>query len=234
MKLIGLLGGLSWDSTSLYYRMLNELTQKQLGGHHAARVLLHSVNHAAIKEAQSLRDTDAIVAILCEAGRSLKAGGADFLVLANNSLHQYAEQIEKTCGLELLHISDATSSQVRQDGHQTVALLGTRATMEADFYANRLKSDCGATVISPELVERIEINRVIHDELGRGIMRNGSREFVNQLIEKLSNRGAEAVVFGCSELTTLITPARDQIQFYDTTRLHAQAAVQRALEVSYA
>lgn len=234
MRLIGLLGGLSWDSTSLYYRMLNEFTRKELGGHHGARVLLHSVNHAAVKEAQSRGDTETVIAILSEAGRSLKAGGADFMVLANNSLHQYAEEIERDSGLELLHISDATSAQVRQAGHQTVALLGTRITMESDFYSKHLKSECGATVISPDLGERIEVNRVIHDELGRGIMRNGSREFINQLIETLCERGAEAVILGCSELTTLITPAPEPIHFYDTTRLHAKAAVQRALELSYA
>lgn len=234
MKLIGLLGGLGWESTSLYYRMLNEFTRKEMGGHHAARVLLNSVNNGAVREANGKGDIGAVIAILSEAARSLKAGGADFMVLANNSMHQYAEQIEQAGGIELLHISDATSAQVQHAGHQTVALLGTRTTMEADFYAKRLRSHSGAKVISPELDERIEVNRVIHDELARGIMRNESREFMAGLIHNLCQRGAEAVVLGCSELTSIVTPGRDAIQFYDTTRLHAKAAVKRALEVSYA
>jgi len=234
MKLIGLLGGLGWESTSLYYRMLNEFTQKELGGHHAARILLHSVNNGAIREANSKGDTDGVISILAYAGRSLKAGGADFLVLANNSMHQYADQIEKAAGIDLLHISDVTSSQVQQAGHRFVALLGTRATMESDFYSRHLWSNSGAEVICPEPDERIEVNRIIHDELDRGIMRNGSREFMARLIHDLCQRGAEAVVLGCSELTTIVTPGPGAIQFYDTTRLHAQAAVQRALEVSYA
>lgn len=234
MKLIGLLGGLGWESTSLYYRMLNEFTQKELGGQHAARILLHSVNNGAIREAISKGDTGSVVSILSEAGRSLKAGGADFLVLANNSIHQYAEQIERAAGIDLLHISDVTSAHVHEAGHRVVALLGTRATMEGDFYSHHLWSSSGAEVICPGLKQRIEVNRIIFDELGRGIMHNGSREFMAGLIDELCQRGAEAIVLGCSELTTIVSPRPGAVQFYDTTRLHAQAAVQRALEVSYA
>ncbi|SOE16775.1 aspartate racemase [Hoeflea halophila] len=234
MKLIGLLGGLGWESTSLYYRMLNELTRKELGGDHAARILLHSVNNGAIREAGSKGDSSGVVSILCEAGRSLKAGGADFLVLATNSMHRYAEQIEEAAGIELLHISDVTSAQVRQAGHRVVGLLGTRATMESDFYSRHLGASSGAKVICPGPRDRIEVDRIIFDELDRGIMRNGSREFTARLIDDLCRKGAEAIVLGCSELTTIISPAPGAVQYYDTTRLHAQAAVHRALEVSYA
>ncbi|MGJ8572347.1 MAG: aspartate/glutamate racemase family protein [Hoeflea sp.] len=234
MKLIGLLGGLGWESTSLYYRLLNEFTQRQLGEGHGARILLHSVDNGAIREAISQGNVDDVVSILSDAVRSLKDGGADFLVMANNAMHRYAEQIEPAAGIELLHISDPTGSEVRQAGHRKVALLGTRTTMESGFYAERLQANGGTKVIAPELSERVEVDRVIFDELARGVMRTGSREFMSELIRKLCDRGAEAVVLGCSELTTIITPTRDAIQFYDTTRLHAKAAVKRALEVTYA
>jgi aspartate racemase len=234
MRLIGLLGGLGWESTSLYYRLLNEFTQRQLGEHQAARILLHSVNYGVVSDAINKGDVDQVISVLSDAGRSLKDGGADFMVLASNSMHQYAEEIERACGLELLHITDPISTEVRQAGHQRVALLGTRRTMEGAFYSERLQTHAGAEVIAPELSERLEVDRVIFEELARGVMRTGSREFLGELIRKLCNRGAEAVVLGCSELTSIITPARDAIQFYDTTRLHAKAAVKRALEVTYA
>ena len=234
MRLIGLLGGLGWESTSLYYRMLNEFTQRQLGEDHGARILLHSVDNSVVNNAVTRGDVDQIISILSHAGRSLKDGGADFMLMASNSMHQYAEEIEQASGLELLHISDPISTEVRQAGHQTVALLGTRRTMEGGFYSERLKKFAGAELIAPELSERVEVDRVIFDELARGVMRTGSREFMGELIHKLCDRGAEAVVLGCSELTSIITPARDAMQFYDTTRLHAKAAVKRALEVTYA
>lgn len=234
MKLIGLLGGLGWESTSLYYRMLNEFTQRQLGEGHGARILLHSVDNGGIKEAVSQGNVDRVISILSDAGRSLKDGGADFLMMANNAMHRYAEQIEAASGIEMLHISDPTGTEVRQAGHRKVALLGTRTTMESGFYAERMQANGGTEVIAPELSERMEVDRVIFDELARGIMRTGSREFMGELINELSDRGAEAVVLGCSELTSIITPARDAIPFYDTTRLHAKAAVKRALEATYA
>jgi len=234
MKLIGLLGGLGWESTSLYYRMLNEFTQRQLGERQAARVLLHSVNNGVVSDAINKGDVDQVISVRSDAARSLKDGGADFMVMASNSMHQYAEDIEQASGLELLHISDPISTEVRQAGHQTVALPGTRQTMEGDFYSERLQTQAGAEGIAPELSERVEVDRVIVEELGRGVMQIGSREFIGELIRKLGDRGAEAVILGCSELTSVITPDRAAIQFYDTTRLHAKAAVKRALEVTYA
>ena len=234
MKLIGMLGGLGWESTSLYYRMLNEFTQRELGGSHAARILLHSVDHGAIRSAVSKGDEGRVLSILCEAAHSLKNGGADFAVIASNSMHRYADQIEDATGIELLHISDPTVTEVMKAGHQTVALLGTRATMESCFYSERLREHANTAVIAPELAEREEVDRVIFDELARGVMRSGSRDYISGLIGKLCDRGAEAVVLGCSQLKTIITPSCDPLPFYDTTRLHAKAAVKRALEVTYA
>lgn len=234
MKLIGLLGGLGWESTSLYYRMMNEFTQKELGGDNTARILLHSINNDAIKQSSSQGDFEHVISLLSEAGRSLKAGGAEFLVMANNAMHQFSEQIEQASGLDLLHISDPTDTEILKAGHKTVALLGTRPTMEANFYSQRFQLSSGARVVTPELDERIEINRIIHDELTRGVLCPASRFFMEDLIHNLYNRGAEAVVLGCNELTAIVTPDRDAMRIYDTTRLHAKAAVKRALKVTYA
>lgn len=234
MRLIGLLGGLGWETTSLYYRLLNEFTQRQLGERQAARILLHSVNNGVVKDAIARGDIDQLLSVLSDAGRSLKQGGADFMVMASNSMHQYAEEIEQACGLELLHISDTVSAEVLRAGHRTVALLGTRRTMEGNFYRKRLHNHASAEMIIPDSRERAEVDRVIYEELAMGVMRTGSREFIGELIRKLCGGGAEAVVLGCSELTSIITPARNSVPFYDTTRLHATAAVKRALETTYA
>ena len=234
MKLIGLLGGLGWESTSLYYRMLNEFTQKELGGDHTARVLLHSVNNGMVKESSSKGDYNQVVSLLSEAGCSLKAGGADFIVVANNALHQFADQIERASGLDLLHISEPTDTEIQKAGHKTVALLGTRATMEGDFYSQRFQLNSGARIVTPDEKERIEVNRIILDELALGVLSQGSRDFMGELINKLHDRGAEAIVLGCSELTAIVAPCRNTMRIYDTTRLHAKAAVKRALEVTYA
>lgn len=230
MRLIGLLGGLGWETSSLYYRLLNEFTQRHLGEGQAARILLHSVNNGAFNKV----DGEQVISVLSAAGRSLKEGGADFMVLASNSMHRYAEEIEQGSGLELLHIADAVGAEIRQAKHRTVALLGTRRTMEGNFYPERLHKHASAKVITPDLNERVEVDRVIHEELARGVMRTGSREFIGDLIRKHCDGGAEAVVLGCSELTSIVTPAPGAIPFYDTTRLHAEAAVKRALEVTYA
>ena len=234
MRLIGLLGGLGWETTSLYYRLLNELTQRQCSERQAARILLHSVNNGVINDAIARGDTDQLLSVLSDAGRSLRDGGADFMVLANNSMHRYADEIEQGSGLKLLHISDAVGARIQQAGHRTVALLGTRRTMEGHFYPERLRKHAGAKVITPDLNERVEVDRIIYEELAKGVMQTGSREYIADLIRNLCDGGAEAVVLGCSELTSIVTPAPGALPFYDTTRLHAEAAVKRALEVTYA
>jgi aspartate racemase len=234
MKLIGMLGGLGWEATSRYYRMINEYTQEQLGEQHTARILLHTVDHAAIKYHNSRGDLKAVVTLLADAARSLKNGGADFIIVANNAMHEFAAQIEEASGIDLLHISDPTGREIRDAGYSRVALLGTRATMEGDFYSDRVLRISGAAVITPDLDDRIEINRIIFDELSRGVLRCSTSNYFEALIETLRRRGAEAIVLGCSELTAAVTPDRDNVRIYDTTRLHAKAAAKRALEVSYA
>ena len=232
MKLIGMLGGLGWEATSSYYRMMNEFTQRELGEGHAARVLLHSVNNGAIRQALGNGEFEHVATLLCEAGHSLKAGGADFIIIASNAMHRFAEQIEHVCGIDLLHICDPVSAEIRKAGHRTVALLGTSATMEGTFYSDRLLAKSGARVITPGPEDRIELDRIIHDELSRGVLRSGARDFIAGLIHKLHDQGAEAVVLGCSELTAIVTPDCDAIPIYDTTRLHTKAAVARALEAT--
>ena len=234
MKLIGMLGGLGWEATSSYYRMLNEFTQRELGEGHAARVLLHSVNNGAIRQALGKGDPDHVAALLCEAGHSLKAGGADFIIIASNAMHRFADQIEHVCGIDLLHICDPVGAVIRQAGHRSVALLGTNATMEGEFYSERLLGKSGARVITPGPEDRVEIDRIINDELSRGVLHSGARSFIAGVIHKLHDQGAEAVVLGCSELTAIVTPDRDAIPIYDTTRLHTKAAVKRALEATSA
>ena len=234
MKLIGILGGLGWEATSRYYRMINEYTQKQLGEQHSARILLHTVDHAEIKYHNGRGDLEKVVEILSNAARSLKDGGADFLVIANNALHEFAGRIEADSGIDLLHISDPTGREIRDAGYSRVALLGTRATMEGDFYSERVLRISGAGVITPDLADRIEINRIIFDELSRGVLRGGAIQYIERMIETLHWRGAEAVVLGCSELTAAVSPDLGRIRIYDTTRLHAKAATMRALELSYA
>lgn len=232
MKLIGMLGGLGWEATSNYYRMLNEFTQRELGEGHAARVLLHSVNNGAIRQALGNGELEHAAALLCEAGHSLKAGGADFIIIASNAMHRFADQIERVCGIDLLHICDPASAEIRNTGHRTVGLLGTSATMEGEFYADRLLGKSGARVITPGPQDRLEIDRIINDELSRGVVRSGARDFIAGAIHKLHDQGAEAMVLGCSELTAIVTPDHDAMPYYDTTRLHTKAAVKRALQAS--
>jgi aspartate racemase len=227
-----MLGGLGWEATSSYYRMLNEFTQRELGEGHAARVLLHSVNNGAITQALGNGDPEHVAVLLCEAGHSLRAGGADFIIIASNAMHRFAEQIERVCGIDLLHICDPVGAVIRQAGHRTVALLGTSATMEGEFYSERLLRKSGARVITPGPEDRVEIDRIINEELSRGVLHSGARGFIAGVIHKLQDQGAEAVVLGCSELTAIVTPDRDAIPIYDTTRLHTKAAVKRALEAT--
>jgi len=231
MQLIGLLGGMGWKTTATYYRMINEFAQKELGSEHTARILLHSVNFRDIRHSRNTGDWDTLSSLLTRAGNSLKGGGADFIVMASNSMHEFADHISLTSGLDLLHITDPTGSEIQKDGFHDVALLGTRATMEGNFYAERLLNNHGINVITPEPDERIEVDRVINQELDHGIVSGGSRTYLGDLIQNLRQRGAEAVVLGCSELSYIVPPDSDIKHVYDTTRLHAAAATRRALGV---
>jgi aspartate racemase len=229
MKLIGLLGGMSWQSTALYYRLLNEEVRSQLGGLHSARILLHSVDFHEIEQRQHKGDWDGTAQILSEAAKGLKAGGADFLVIATNTMHKVAPQIEAASGLEILHIADPTGDALLTSGAKRVALLGTRFTMEQDFYRKRLVDRFGLEVMVPDRDDRETIHHVIYDELCHGVAKPQSADAYCKIIAKLKNSGAEAVILGCTEITMIVNEHNSPLPVFDTTSLHAKAAVARSL-----
>ncbi len=229
MKLIGLLGGMSWESTALYYSLMNEEVRNTLGGLHSARVLLHSVDFHEIEQRQHKGDWDGTAGILCHAAKGLKAGGADFLVIATNTMHKVAPQIEAASGLDILHIADPTGAALVRDGVKRVALLGTRFTMEQDFYRDRLASNFGLDLLVPDDGDRNTIHRIIYDELCLGVTKPVSALAYVEIIARLKARGAEAVILGCTEITMIVNAENSPLPVYDTTRLHALAAVERAL-----
>lgn len=230
MKLIGLLGGFDWENTANYYRMINELVRRERGSEHAARVLLHSVDLEEIQGCRRRGDWDEIRSILGRAARSLQAGGADFIVMAGNTLHQIADHIRSVSGLEVLHIADPTGFEIHKDGYATAAMLGTRHTMESRFYPEMLAERYGITVITPEPDERDEVHRIINEELSQGVVRTESRVYVANLIGRLHDRGAEALILACSTITMIVPPDRDIIPVYDTTRLHVRATVLHSMK----
>ncbi len=232
MKTIGLLGGMSWESTSTYYRLLNEGIKQRLGGLHSARLCLHSVDFAEIESLQHKGDWPATAAILSRAAQQVEAGGADFLLICTNTMHKVADEIAASIGIPLLHIADATAAALLAKKVTTVGLLGTRFTMEQDFYKGRLTEQHGITVLVPEPEEQAEIHRVIYDELCLGKTESSSRQFFLQAMAALQARGAEAVILGCTEIAMLIGPDDTPIPLYDTTEIHCLAAIDFALSAA--
>lgn len=232
MALIGVLGGMSWESTQLYYRLMNEAARERLGGLHSARVLVHSVDFAPVERMQHAGDWPGTARMLGEAARGLAAGGAGFLVIATNTMHRVADEIAEASGLDVLHIADPTGEALRAAGHERIGLLGTRFTMEGAFYRDRLIERHGLDVIVPEDDGRAEIHRVIYEELCLGDVRDESRAAYVREIEALRNRGATAVILGCTEITMLIAPHQSPLPTFDTTALHAEAAVARAIDMA--
>ena len=228
MKLIGLLGGMSWESTALYYRLMNEEVRASLGGLHSARILMHSVDFHGIEQRQHKGDWAGTATILGEAAKGLKAGGAEFLVIATNTMHKVAAEIEAASGLEILHIADPTGAALIKAGVKKVALLGTRFTMEQDFYRSRLVDKFDLDVATPELADRDTIHRIIYEELCLGITKPESAAAYRAIIDKLKQSGAEAVILGCTEITMIVSEANSSLPVFDTTALHAKAAVVRA------
>ena len=229
MKTIGLLGGMSWESTQTYYRLINEGVRDRLGGLHSAPLVLYSVDFQEIEELQHRGDWEETARILGEAGRRLHDAGADFLVLCTNTMHRVADEIQERAGIPLLHLADATGEAVRAVGLRRVGLLGTRFTMEQEFYRGRLADGFGLDVLVPEEDDRKEVHRVIYDELCRGVIRESSRQRFAQVIRDLVERGAEGVILGCTEIPLLVRPEDSPVPLFDTTAIHAEAAVERAL-----
>ena len=229
MKCIGLLGGMSWESTVSYYQALNRGMRAKLGGLHSARVLLNSVDFAAIERLQHAGDWPATARLLAAEARKLQDGGADFLLIGTNTMHKVAPEIEAAIDIPLLHIADSTAAKLRADGITRVGLLGTRFTMEQDFYKGRLQARFGLTVLVPDGAGRERVHRIIYDELCLGEIRASSRAEYLAIIAELAAAGAEAVILGCTEIALLVGDARAAVPLYDTTAIHAEAAVALAL-----
>ncbi|MGL5557443.1 MAG: aspartate/glutamate racemase family protein [Aeromonas veronii] len=229
MKCIGLLGGMSWESTVSYYQALNRGVRAQLGSLHSARVLLNSVDFAGIERLQHAGDWPATARLLAAEARKLQDGGADFLLIGTNTMHKVAPEIEAAIDIPLLHIADATAAKLQADGITRVGLLGTRFTMEQDFYKGRLQERFGLAVLVPDEAGRERVHRIIYDELCLGEIRASSRAEYLAIIEGLAAAGAEAVILGCTEIALLVGDARAAVPLYDTTAIHAEAAVALAL-----
>ncbi len=229
MKTIGLLGGMSWESTVAYYRLINEGVKARLGGLHSARCLLLSVDFAEIEALQHAGAWEQAGGTLTAEAQRLERAGADFIVLCTNTMHKVAESIQARITIPLLHIADPTAEAIKARGFQRVGLLGTRFTMEQDFYAGRLTQKYGLEVLTPEAAEREIIHRVIYDELCLGVIAPESKAQYVEIMRGLAARGAEAIIAGCTEIGLLVQAADCPVPLFDTTQLHAQAAVAWAL-----
>lgn len=224
MKTIGLIGGMSWESTSLYYSLLNNEVKKLLGAPYSSKCLLYSVDFGEIAKLQHAGDWNALATLMIEAGQSLEKGGADFIVLCTNTMHKLADDIIKNTSIPFLHIADATAEAILSEKIKTVALLGTKFTMEEDFLINKLKKH-GLSVIIPELEERNVIHRVIYEELVNGIVSDISRKKYLEIMNSLSLNGAEGFILGCTEIGMLINKENTNMKLFDTTEIHSKAAV---------
>jgi aspartate racemase len=229
MKLIGLIGGMSWESTVPYYRLINQAVKARLGGLHSARLILYSVDFHDIERLQHAGDWQAAGEVLAGAARALEAAGADFLILCTNTMHKVAPAIEASVRIGLIHIADPTASQIKQAGFSKVGLLGTRFTMEEDFYRDRLTRQHGLEVVIPGPADRALIHRVIYEELCLGQINPASRLEFRRIIAQMVAQGAQAVILGCTEISLLVTEQDSQVPLLDTTSIHAQAAVDLAL-----
>ena len=230
MKTLGLIGGMSWESTLPYYRIINETVREQLGGLHSARLILYSVDFHAIERRQQAGAWDEAGRILTDAARALEAAGAEGLALCTNTMHKVAPAIESAVTIPLLHIADPTAAAVKQAGLTTVGLLGTRFTMEQDFYRGRLTDRHGLTVIIPDPADRAIVHRVIYDELCQGEVRAESRAQYREILQRLVEAGAEGIILGCTEIALLVGPDDAPVPLFDTTALHARAAAAWALD----
>lgn len=229
MKTIGLIGGMSWESSSEYYRLVNEGVKARLGGLHSARCVMVSVDFAEVETLQHQGRWDEAAGLLAAAAQSVERGGAEFLVICTNTMHKVAEAVQARVQIPLLHIADATAELVKAAGIQRIGLLGTRFTMEEDFYKGRLTQKYGLDVLVPEAASREIVHRVIYEELVLGQIEAASKQQYLTIIEQLIAQGAEGVILGCTEIGLLVQPSDARVPLFDTTRIHAEAAVEYAL-----
>ncbi len=229
MKTIGLLGGMSWESTATYYRLLNQGANARLGGLHSAKIVLHSVEFQELESAMCRGDWDLIETRLCQGAQSVAAGGADFLCICTNTMHKLADAVQRAAGIPLLHIADATALAAEKFGFERLGLLGTAFTMEHEFYKGRLSS-LGYSVLTPDATGRADVHEIIFQELCKGEVRESSRARYLEIVEQFGRDGAQAVVLGCTEIGMLLPPDSACLPLLDTTVLHVQAALDMALE----
>ncbi len=230
MKTIGMIGGMSWESSLEYYRIVNEAVKERLGGFHSAKCVMYSVDFEEIERFQHQGDWDAATEVMVDAARRVERGGADLLLICTNTMHMMAEAVEESVDIPLLHIVDVTAEAIHARGQKAVGLLGTRFTMEQDFYRGRLQDRHGISVLIPEEEERKVIHGILYNELCLGEIRSASRDMFRRIIDGLAARGAEGVILGCTEIPLIVNQEDYELPLYDTTALHARAAVIRALD----
>ena len=230
MKTIGLIGGMSWESTSLYYSALNQGVRETLGGLHSAKICLYSVDFHEIEQLQRLGKWQDTADILVKAAKALEAGGADLFLICSNTMHKVAAEVQAAVKIPLLHIADATADELLTDGITKVGLLGTAFTMQQEFYKGRLVEEFGIEVITPSAEQQQRVHEVIYQELCLGQIDKESKRYYLDVIEDLFDQGAQAVILGCTEITLLVQQADTSIPLYDTTAIHAQSAVAAALD----
>lgn len=228
MKTIGLIGGMSWESTLEYYRIINEAVKERLGGLHSAKIMLYSVDFAEIETLQHAGQWETLTDLMIDAATRVERGGADCVLIGTNTMHLMAEEVARNIGVPLLHIGDATAEAVKQRGITQVALLGTKFTMEKDFYREKLAGQ-GLDVTIPPLEQRDAMHRIIYEELCRGIIRKSSREYFLDAIGGMAAAGTEGIILGCTEIGLLIKDGDAAVPFFDTTDIHARSAVDYAL-----
>ena len=232
MKTIGLIGGMSWESSTEYYRIINQETKRRLGGQHNAKSLMVTVDFAEIEELQRRGEWQQLARLMAGAARQLQQGGADFIVLCTNTMHKLSADIEAAVTIPFLHIVDATAAKIQAAGLHKVGLLGTRFTMEEEFYRGRLEERFKINVLVPDEEERKDVHRIIYDELCHGKVIDHSRARYQEVIEGLKKKGAEAVILGCTEIMLLIKPQHSVLTVFDTTAIHAEYAVEMAIAAS--
>lgn len=229
MKTIGLIGGMSWESTIPYYTIINQSIHDTLGGLHSAKIILYSVEFDEIETCQSCGDWQRSADILSDAAKKLELAGADFLLICTNTMHKVYPQIQAQVTIPILHIADATADALASDGVTKVALLGTRYTMQEDFYKSKLVAR-GFEVLVPEQADIDEVNRIIFEELCVGTLKETSRKTFSRIIDNLKARGAQAVILGCTEIGLLVKQEHASLPLYDTTVIHASRAAEKAME----
>jgi len=229
LKTIGLIGGMSWESTIPYYRQINEFVKNRLGGLHSARIVLYSVDFAEIEQLQHRGDWEGAGQVLAQAARAVEAAGAEAVVVCTNTMHKVAPAIERAVSIPLIHIADATGEEIKAAGHSVIGLLGTRFTMEQDFYKGRLTERHGLELRVPDEADRALVHRVIYDELCQGIISDTSRTEFRRIMNALADEGAHAIILGCTEISLLVGAADSPVPLFDTTAIHARKAAEWAL-----